>query len=130
MTSEREEVHRYRATANRHARKTELANKLRAQRNKRQVSGTAGYSNLGGGGPFAPMGSRRSESEEVDWKILKSNMFSPRMRSVLASIAAKSYPAYATDRTVRALERLDVVEHTSTGWRLTPSGIRWHRHLS
>lgn len=37
--------------------------------------------------------------------------------------------AILTDRTIRALERLGVVESTSSGWRLTASGIRWVRHL-
>lgn len=72
------------------------------------------------------MAAPSQESEPLrDW----GRKLTPKMRDVMKRVGAKSYPAYSTDRTVRSLERIGVVEHTSIGWRLTDSGIRWLRHI-
>ena len=120
------------AAAEAHQRKEHMDKRRLAADRRRNIpnpepprtrSGVPGYSNFGGGGPFAPMAAPAPARSE-------RRLSTQKMREVGKRVATGSYPAYSTDRTIRALERIGVVEHTSTGWILTDAGVRWAKELS
>jgi hypothetical protein len=99
------------------------------------TSRVPGYSNYGGGGPFAPLAAPSPTPQEppapaTRKRTLKgAKRFTSAMRMALYSVANHNYQTFATDRTIRALERLKTVEHTSMGWRLTALGRQRAKHL-